>query len=134
LLTQVIGRHTWPVGYQSNQLQLSGTASQAGKRKRLLQIMATEWIINGNNASYDKQDCEQNIFKRLTSKLKKAFPACRYTYWQMPGMPAAIKMSCYKPLLFCSLKPSFSIFHHRLPPAPGCFYGLSIGCRSKYTG
>ncbi len=33
--------------------------------------LATEWIINDNN---DKQDCEQNAFKRLSKKLKQAFP------------------------------------------------------------
>lgn len=36
--------------------------------------LATEWIINDNNTSYDKQDCEQNAFKRLAKKLKQAFP------------------------------------------------------------
>jgi Transposase DDE domain len=36
--------------------------------------LATEWITNSNNAPYDKQDCEQNAFKRLAAKLKKAFP------------------------------------------------------------
>lgn len=36
--------------------------------------LATEWIINDNNKSYDKQDCEQKAFKRLAEKLKKAFP------------------------------------------------------------
>lgn len=36
--------------------------------------LGTEWIINDNNKAYDKQDCEQNAFKRLAEKLKKAFP------------------------------------------------------------
>jgi hypothetical protein len=36
--------------------------------------LATEWIINDNNKPYDKQDCEQNAFKRLAKKLKQAFP------------------------------------------------------------
>jgi len=36
--------------------------------------LATEWIINDNNKPYDKQDCEQNAFKRLAKKLKEAFP------------------------------------------------------------
>jgi hypothetical protein len=36
--------------------------------------LGTEWIINDNNKPYDKQDCEQNAFKRLAEKLKKAFP------------------------------------------------------------
>ena len=36
--------------------------------------LATEWIINDNNKPYDKQDCEQNAFKRLSKKLKQAFP------------------------------------------------------------
>lgn len=36
--------------------------------------LATEWIINDNDKPYDKQDCEQNAFKRLAQKLKKAFP------------------------------------------------------------
>jgi len=36
--------------------------------------LATEWIVNDNNKSYDKQDCELKAFKRLAQKLKKAFP------------------------------------------------------------
>lgn len=36
--------------------------------------LATEWIINDNNKPYDKQDCEQNAFKRLAVKLKNDFP------------------------------------------------------------
>lgn len=36
--------------------------------------LATEWIINDNNKPYDKQDCEQNAFKRLAKKLKQDFP------------------------------------------------------------
>lgn len=36
--------------------------------------LGTEWIINDNDKPYDKQDCEQNAFKRLAEKLKKAFP------------------------------------------------------------
>jgi hypothetical protein len=36
--------------------------------------LGTEWIINDNDKPYDKQDCEQNAFKRLAGKLKKAFP------------------------------------------------------------
>lgn len=36
--------------------------------------LATEWIVNDNNKSYDKQDCEQKAFKRLAEKLKKVFP------------------------------------------------------------
>ncbi|MGH2553699.1 MAG: hypothetical protein ACRDEB_08275 [Chitinophagaceae bacterium] len=36
--------------------------------------LATEWIINDNNQTYDKQDCELKAFKRLAEKLKKAFP------------------------------------------------------------
>jgi hypothetical protein len=41
--------------------------------------LASEWIVNDNNRPYDKQDCEQNAFKRLAEKLKKAFsrlPIC----------------------------------------------------------
>lgn len=36
--------------------------------------LCTEWIINDNNKVYDKQDCEQNAFKRLAKKLKQDFP------------------------------------------------------------
>ena len=36
--------------------------------------LATEWIVNDNNKPYDKQDCEQKAFKRLSEKLKKDFP------------------------------------------------------------
>lgn len=36
--------------------------------------LSTEWIINDNNKPYNKQDCEQNAFKRLAKKLKQAFP------------------------------------------------------------
>jgi len=36
--------------------------------------LCTEWIINDNNKVYDKQDCEQNAFKRLSKKLKQDFP------------------------------------------------------------
>lgn len=36
--------------------------------------LGTEWIINDNDKPYDKQDCEQNAFKRLAQKVKKAFP------------------------------------------------------------
>lgn len=36
--------------------------------------LGTEWIINDNNQVYDKQDCEQNAFKRLAQKVKKDFP------------------------------------------------------------
>ena len=36
--------------------------------------LCTEWIVNDNDKPYDKQDCEQNAFKRLAQKLKKAFP------------------------------------------------------------
>jgi len=35
--------------------------------------LASEWIINDNNKAYDKQDCEQKAFKRLSKKLKQAF-------------------------------------------------------------
>jgi len=35
--------------------------------------LATEWIENPGS-DYDKQDCEQKAFKRLSSKLKKSFP------------------------------------------------------------
>ena len=41
--------------------------------------LASEWIINDNNKAYDKQDCEQKAFKRLSKKLKQAFvrlPIC----------------------------------------------------------
>jgi hypothetical protein len=34
--------------------------------------IATEWISNTGN--YEKQDCEQNAFKRLAEKLKQSFP------------------------------------------------------------
>ena len=36
--------------------------------------LGSEWIINDNNKVYDKQDCEQNAFKRLAKKIKQAFP------------------------------------------------------------
>ncbi len=36
--------------------------------------LATEWITNDNSKVYDKQDCEQNAFKRLSVKLKEAYP------------------------------------------------------------
>lgn len=36
--------------------------------------LASEWIINDNSKVYNKQDCEQNAFKRLAGKLKKSFP------------------------------------------------------------
>lgn len=36
--------------------------------------LATERIVNDNDMPYDKQDCEQNAFKRLAQKLKQAFP------------------------------------------------------------
>ena len=36
--------------------------------------LATEWIINDNDRSYDKQDCELKAFKRLAEKLKEMFP------------------------------------------------------------
>lgn len=36
--------------------------------------LGTGWIINDNNKVYDKQDCEQNAFKRLAQKVKKDFP------------------------------------------------------------
>lgn len=36
--------------------------------------LATEWIINDSDQSYDKQDCELKAFKRLVQKLKKAYP------------------------------------------------------------
>ena len=36
--------------------------------------LCTEWIINDNDKPYNKQDCEQNAFKRLAQKLKQAFP------------------------------------------------------------
>lgn len=35
--------------------------------------LATEWIENPEG-EYDKQDCERKAFKRLATKLKKAFP------------------------------------------------------------
>ena len=35
----------------------------------------TEWIVNDpKNINYNKQDCEQNAFKRLSVRLKAAFP------------------------------------------------------------
>lgn len=36
--------------------------------------LATEWIENSDSATGDKQDCEQNAFKRLAVKIKKYFP------------------------------------------------------------
>jgi hypothetical protein len=36
--------------------------------------LATEWISNEGKAGYQKQDCEQEAFKRLSIQLKKAFP------------------------------------------------------------
>ena len=35
--------------------------------------LSTEWIEN-DSSEYDKQDCEQKAFKRLSVKLKKSFP------------------------------------------------------------
>lgn len=36
--------------------------------------IATEWIRNEPEKEYDKQDCELKAFKRLASKIKKAYP------------------------------------------------------------
>lgn len=36
--------------------------------------IATEWIRNEQGKEYDKQDCELKAFKRLASKIKKAYP------------------------------------------------------------
>jgi len=36
--------------------------------------LATEWIENPTNRTFDKQDCEIKAFKRLASRLKKEFP------------------------------------------------------------
>lgn len=36
--------------------------------------LATEWVENPENQNFDKQDCEFEAFKRLSIKLKKAFP------------------------------------------------------------
>lgn len=36
--------------------------------------IATEWISNEGRANYQKQDCEQAAFKRLSIKIKKMFP------------------------------------------------------------
>lgn len=36
--------------------------------------LCTEWIANGDQGTYDKQDCEHSAFKRLAVKLKGAFP------------------------------------------------------------
>ena len=36
--------------------------------------LATEWIENPTNKTFDKQDCEIKAFKRLASRLKKEFP------------------------------------------------------------
>ena len=35
--------------------------------------LATEWLRN-QNGRFDKQDCEQQAFKRLSAKVKAAFP------------------------------------------------------------
>lgn len=36
--------------------------------------LASEWVVNPTNKKFDKQDCEFEAFKRLSAKLKKAFP------------------------------------------------------------
>lgn len=36
--------------------------------------LATEWIENSQNQTFDKQDCEIKAFDRLAKKLKKTFP------------------------------------------------------------
>ena len=36
--------------------------------------LATEWIENPTNGTFDKQDCEIKAFKRLAIRLKKEFP------------------------------------------------------------
>lgn len=36
--------------------------------------IATEWVSNEGKKEFDKQDCEQNAFKRLAKKIKGYFP------------------------------------------------------------
>jgi len=36
--------------------------------------LATEWVENSSDGNFAKQDCEFKAFKRLTSRIKRAFP------------------------------------------------------------